>query len=777
MGAGTGVLLVGGWFLMLGTRYQMAGRALTLLACLVMPLNLWVYDAQELIPLEQGGHLWIPALVCCVLYAISALLLKDVMFVPVLVLGVAGTGLLILADQRVRLFWEIASPSAWLVCLGIVCLHLERAFPDNDGPFGRKRFGLAFFWSGHVVLAAGLLLLLGAQICQGWLYEPVFKPFIVLAGATARPIVTEPWGQALALGLVLAGSYAYFYSDLVVRRVGVYLHLAVVTLLWAEILLINLLEWQIPTVEVVIFALAGTALLVNLLTTTRDEHTSLFRAGPTLAFLLCVVPIVLGVYLHFRATSGLARLTEGLSASYVAAMVATALSCRIGAYLTRRSRPVLSVLYFFGTMAATLLAAAGLLVVSWPGSPWEYQAPMLMLIPIAYIIAARLYRGHTPEKPLVWVGHAATGLMLLFSLGTAVWGFTVVEQQPLNLLLALFFAEAAVFYFLAAVLHQQSGAFYPFTLVGCAAIWQLLKYWGVADEYYTVAFAVAGLLLLIGYRLAMLDRYGGRTSHAAFACGNVLLSLAFLTAALVSIQELLTAKVPPPQLPRQLRSTLVYLHLMLLAINMVALLVVREQNWRRWYVVTTVLNASMVVLVLAVLTDLTAGQKLELICVVIGAGMLLLAHIGWYREQDREDDLVTLGMLFGSLLVAVPLTVVVLAYRISLLSGQKVELDPFQKLNEAGMFLAALLLLSTGYLFRLRATTVTGIILSALYLVTLLFYLRLPEGLQPTAVYLMVGGGIFFGLGLLLSIYRDRLLTLPERIKRREGVFRILSWR
>jgi hypothetical protein len=28
-----------------------------------------------------------------------------------------------------------------------------------------------------------------------------------------------------------------------------------------------------------------------------------------------------------------------------------------------------------------------------------------------------------------------------------------------------------------------------------------------------------------------------------------------------------------------------------------------------------------------------------------------------------------------------------------------------------------------------------------------------------------------------LSVYRDRLLTLPENARRREGVFRVLGWR
>jgi hypothetical protein len=44
-------------------------------------------------------------------------------------------------------------------------------------------------------------------------------------------------------------------------------------------------------------------------------------------------------------------------------------------------------------------------------------------------------------------------------------------------------------------------------------------------------------------------------------------------------------------------------------------------------------------------------------------------------------------------------------------------------------------------------------------------------------VYLTIGGAVIFGAGVLLSIYRDRLLALPEQVRRREGVFRVLSWR
>ena len=54
------------------TRHQLAGNGVTLLGALALPLNLWLYDAQKLITLSDGGHLWIPAACCCVIYAAIA---------------------------------------------------------------------------------------------------------------------------------------------------------------------------------------------------------------------------------------------------------------------------------------------------------------------------------------------------------------------------------------------------------------------------------------------------------------------------------------------------------------------------------------------------------------------------------------------------------------------------------------------------------------------------------------------------------------------------------
>jgi hypothetical protein len=102
--------------------------------------------------------------------------------------------------------------------------------------------------------------------------------------------------------------------------------------------------------------------------------------------------------------------------------------------------------------------------------------------------------------------------------------------------------------------------------------------------------------------------------------------------------------------------------------------------------------------------------------------------------------------------------------------------NDFIALNELGVLAAGVLLLTTGFLFRLKTTTLTGAGLTALYFLTLLLFV--PWGrLNTLAIFITVGGGLLFGTGLLLSVYRDRLLVLPEKVRRRQGVFRILNWR
>jgi hypothetical protein len=752
LGAGNGALLLLGWAVLTRTRYQTAGRALTLLACLVMPLNLWFYHTHNLVTLGQG--LWLGGLVCCVLYLASALVLRDEMFVYVLLGGVALTGLLFLAD--LHLFAEIAAPATLLVALGVLAIHLERVFPSGEGPFTRSRFGLAFFWSGQALLASGLLLLLGGQLA-GWL-SPLTR---------APAITTEPNLRLLAVGLVLLAGYAYVYSDVVVRRVGVYMFLAVFTLLWAEVLVLDLLGLTRQP-EMVIALLALTALAAILLQTSvaRGSKT-LARTTAPLALFLAALPVGLGVLLHFRATNVEihAAWPYTITWGYVGAMLLTALTCRLGAHLCRHEQPGLAATYFFGTAAATLAGAAGLLALL--GLPtWDRQAVLLMLVPVLYLLAAQMYRGHTPEKPLVWVAHAATAFMVLGVITAALeitpQVFEPITGQASNLLLALFFAEAAVFYALAAGLREEGVSVYLGSAMACAALWQVLSYAGVAAEVYALTFAGLGFALLLGYRLAVVDRLErtGLTT-AAFQSGNTLMTLACAAAVLLALARVALQQTSWP---------LVGLLLALTVLSLVAAGLVRHPVWRPGHFVMAAVEGMLLFVALEVLAVLGPWQKVELFCVVLGLVLLVLGHWGWYREQqgERQSELASAALFFGSLLSGLPLAVAVLIHRVR---------PEFSVVDEVGLAAVGIVLLASGFVFQLKSTTLTGASLLVLYVLTLVLFVHRLHEVQTAALLLAIGGGVVFGLGLLLSVYRDRLLTLPEKIKRREGVFRVLGWR
>ena len=788
LGTGNAALMLGGWTAIYYTRYQMAGRALTLLACLVMPLNLWFYHANDLITLD--GHLWVAALVISVLYAANALVLRDELFVYVLAGGLALTGLLILADMHK--FWEIAAPATLLVVLGLIALHTERAFPEGEGPFSRLRFGRAFFRSGHALLGAGLLLLLGAQLF-GWLHPALVKLWNLRAiEFLAEPpaIVTDRGLRLLALGLVLAGTYAYIYSDLVVRRVGGYIYLAAGTLLWAEVLLVLLLDLRVAE-PMLIIILALTALAANLASHWIAGEDKRSRTVVPLGLVLSLLPVLLGVVLHYRAVyAPLSKLYPyEITWTHVGALILTALSCRVGAYLYRRTLLWVSVTYFFATAAATLVAAADLLWVLGV-KPWEEQAPLIMVIPIGYLVAARLYRGHTPERPLVWVAHGATAVMLFSTLWIALQITPQVVEpvtgKTLNLLLAAFCAEAAVFYALAGVLGRQGFNVYLGTVMACAAIWQLLLYWEIRHEYYVLIFAAVGFVLLLGYRLAVLERFElTGLAGAAFQCANALMSLAFLASLLLALSRLSLSQAQLSRLAgddewRSPLQLLLSLLIELMVLSLVTAWLVQHQGWRRWYIIMAIAEGLLMFVILHRLALLSPWQKLEIFSVVLGLLLLVLGHLGLYREyreQERQSDLTSLSLLLGSLLAGLPLAIAVLYYRRPLpeaLTGWRHE---FHAPDEVGLLAVSVLLLGTGVIFRVKSTTLVGGALTVLYVVTLLAFIHVPEKMGTAALGMVIGGAILFIVGLLLSIYRDRLLMLPDKIKRREGIFRVLSWR
>ena len=627
------------------TRYQTASKAITMLACLVMPLNLWFYDAQGLITLDEGGHLWVPALVCCGLYVLVARLLADPIYVNAIVGGVTMTGLLFLADNQVGRLWEIMAPSSFLVVLGMICIHVERAFPPEDSPFSRANFGKAFFQAGHVVMGLGLALLLVGRLV-GRLYEPF------LAGwdwISLPAVATQINLQLLALALALGAAYSYAYSQVVVQAKGRYLTSAVLTLIWAAIMLLDLLHIEQTAIVLVVEMLAPLAL--------------------------------------------------------------AAVSLRANSQRTRH----------YLALAAEVLATLLLIVGT--------------------------------------------------SVATGILGSTAVMQS--HLLLAIFFAEGAVCF---GLVSRNSTRLSPaiFAAISlCATTWQLLLLLGVTQYVFILAATCIGLACLsISAFTLQTDDEPSQFALVSQWMGRLCISYGSVATLLIALARLLTSET-------------VWSLLGLLIAQMVACVVAgflsKESTWRRHFWVLAIALTLMTMLIGNALSTFTFWQRGEMLLTVAGLMMLATGYWGWYRESDcgedhdgkHNEEWVSFNLALGSFLSTAPLTFGMLVQRFDSVTADW----GWVVTHEVGALVVGLLLLGAGVLCRIRWSTIFGSTTLLIYIVSLIGLVRLPEQLQSTAIYMMVGGGLFFGTAVLLSIYRDRLLAIPKRVQAGEGVFRVLKWR
>ncbi len=758
MGGGNLALMACGWLLIKKTRFQVAGRAITLLACLLMPLNLWFYQANDL--MVVGGQLWIAALACCALYAVSAIVLKDALFVYVLMGGVTMTGLLLMAEMHALA--SISGPTIFLIGLGLITIHVERGFKAGDGPFSRGKFGLAFFFSGQVIMGLGLVILLMGQIAD-WIWIPVMSKWHMMA----PPISVAGALSVSSLILVLAAAYAYLYSDLVVRKKGAYIYPAAFTLLWAQIIALRLMNLHHATIMAMI-VLAVTGLTINIAQAVLSWRTSPVSAAARplapLALWLALVPVVLGVWLYARATElALNHIWPfTMDFAFVVATLINAVCCRAAAWLRRTDRPDLVRHYLFASAAALLVGVAGLLSL-WGVGDWSVQAPLLMLIPICYLLASRMWSDPNVRAALSAVAQTAA-IVMLVSIVLSALHITprVVEPivgHPLNLLLALFFAEAAAYFILSARFNRTALPIYLASASVCAAMWQLLNYWHVAPQIYTLIYGALGLVLLFAHRRASPDRPGSMwLAKPAFDSGNALLAIACAAGTLLTVTRLARTGA---------EGSLVWMMFALAGMCLVAARLIRHPQWRHWYLIAAICEAGLAMLTLQMSLHLNPWRSLELFTIGVGVILLVIGHWGWYREQNAHSDLVSFCIVGGSLLVGMATVAAVLVHRATM----GVSLP-----DELIIVTAGILLFVSGVLCQIRATTLTGGTMLATHLLILIVSIGMAAQLK-VGVYLTIGGALIFGAGIILSIFRDKLIALPDRIRRREGIFRVLTWR
>ncbi len=745
------------------TRFQMAGKAVSLLACAVMPLNLWYCHGNGLVTVD--GHLWVAAVLISGLYAVAAWVLKDAAFVYVFCGGITLTGLLVLADMppSPMRFWEIASPAAMLVILGLIGVHLERAFVPGPGPFSRERFGMAFFWSGHAQVAAGLILLLGAHVGGDWLYEVWFKPVYDSLQAVPSPVCGPlRW---VSLALVLAGIWSCIYSDIVVRRRGILIHIAGGLLLWAEVLLIQILNLRLG-VDSIIAILSVTAIAIHIIRMFTPRDSVMTRSFPAFGVVLSIIPVFMGFVVYMDNLGAKAVWTdEAPRWTFAIVMLLTAAANRLGAWVTDPVRTLVRTTFFFGTGAASMIAAVALLATAGLNQ-WQSHAPIMMLLPLGWLVASGLYGTRPAGQPLWLVAQTAAVVMLISSLATGFQGFFSKETaSSIHLSLVLFFVEAAVFYAVSYWMRHNHRSVYAASLMSCAAFWQLLAWCGFGTQAYLLSFGGAGLIMLLIYRLGLLENTSARAlTEILYLSAMAALSLAFVSSVFYGLNQLVASTM---QSDKAVDWGFVGFITAMLVMSISAILLSAQSSSRNWFIVTSVGQAIVLALALHKLINLSPWQQTELFSVVIGLLLLISGYLGWYREQESESSFVSLSLFVGSLLVTVPLAIATWIDR-----GH----DIFRPLNEFGFLFASLALLTLGIMSQLKSTTLVGAGMTVLYFVTLLIFVPWSR-LNAVALAITIGGGLLFGTGLGLAFFRDRLLTLPERIRKREGIYRVFNWR
>lgn len=735
MGVATLGIMAGGWSLIQRTRFTLAGRATTLLACLVMPLNLWFYHANHLLTID--GHLWLAAVACCILYAASALILADALFVYVLLAGVTATGMLILADLH-RLA-EIASPSLMLMVLSLITLHIERAFINDDShPFSRSKFGKACFLASQALLVGSLGLLAGGQIFG----------YLGLTPITGQlpAIITDSSLQLLAIAITLLGAYACVYTALVIRKSASYFFPAIALVLWGELQAIHTLHLtQFPAA--IILTLSLTSLAIHLLSYffRDDAFTPSLR---TIVTTLGILPILYGIKVFF--TTDLAALPQSQYLGFAGSMVVAAAASRWNAYLVRKIQTE-SRLCIAATACSLLVVLSSLLGRFGFTNTLE-QAPWLMLLPVGYMLSAALRRTCAFRSTHIFIGDTLIALVLFLAIGGAAtlsgWAMPmaiVLALVALSYVLGLIAEPARSLYATLACIATYACTFCLLSHTDASNLTCILAFAGVALAHITTGRLLAGRVTAIANAIT----FAGQSFLSILLAGQLL----FTGARIIGNHAILNNAFA------------------ILAMAFATLLAagLSKPSWKRWFTTASIGQAIFAIGVLAHLSHLTVAQRFEIFSVISGLLLLVLGYLGWYREQSQStrSDMTTLALAFGSLLVCLPLLIAVIAHRYD--GGLSMP-------DELALLTFGSALFVTGTLCRIRSTTLCGASAVAIHLAILIISAGMRAQLA-IGVYLALGGGLLFLAGLLLSIYRDKIRELPSSIHQRQGIFSVLSWR
>ncbi|MFM7071896.1 MAG: hypothetical protein ACKO38_08915, partial [Planctomycetota bacterium] len=357
-----------------------------------------------------------------------------------------------------------------------------------------------------------------------------------------------------------------------------------------------------------------------------------------------------------------------------------------------------------------------------------------MFIPFIYLIVSRLRVERQVRDPLQWISHTATAIIM----GSIFFGsFTMVGRvvspvsgQMENLLAGVVFAQAMLFYGLAAWIRRHAVNYYLATIAGCAMAWEWMGYGRVPSDYYTLLYAILGVVLLAVARVIGVEnkvvydplaRPFSRLlgpGRALYLVANGLIAMAVVAAVLQAIAQLLFRE-----------SDMRYLLALLFTTGAggMATMLARRGPERWWHATGTTILAILTVLTFNVLLDLQMWRKAELIAITLGLLMLAAGYIGRFSEE-RMQDLASVGLWLGSFLVARALSLAVFT--------QGIMASPA---NDLSLLTLTILMVASGAGFQFKAPTMLGGVSLGVYLVTIIVDLAYSPQVA-VGIYLAVGG-------------------------------------
>ncbi len=767
LGAGTLALLASGWGVVLRTRYRLAGQALTFLACVVAPLNLWFYDVQGLLTVD--GHLWVGGLVCSLLYMMTVWKLRDPLFLYAVEAGITLTVLLLLGDLH---HWDDSSAVCLaMVVLAAISIHAESAFDPTHPIFNRRKFGLPLFFSGQAQLAVGMVGTLSLQILD-WTLKPADGNWCY------SHLANTP---VLAGGLWLAAAYLWLYSDVAVRRLSLYTYLAALSLVFAEV---TLLYTYLP-LEVLVIALSATAVAVQLLNSKISEPGSRWSSvASSVGVIVGAVAFLLGATRHFQPVGLIGTENHHNPLLFTIAMLSVCANLAYQGYFQRNRNSSLLLGCWIGAGLSLWLGGMhGLQVVG--VHTFAQQNPLLMIIPVTLVLLSSRSGRIGGWKPSILADFAVISAHWMAILGLIVSAGSVesasewtqfllsAARDRSTLYSGMLFAELSVLYF--ATRTSVAPRWTTLTCGGVFALaagWKLLAFIDLPEVWYSPLLAGFGVALMIVGRMKLTTNMEPNAVKSQFkgidklsswqAEGDFSLILGEMIAFLQTLPWLFS---PLTSISMESRLAVV----VTAGLSAVGSVIAATRPMRGWHRFA----ASMVVGVWSLAwvrsLNLQDYQKIELLLELAGVATLIAGFAGRLKESERQkNSAVSLALWVGSALATLPVLCCMLMHRWS---------TPGPSLgDELGLITVTVLMVAIGCVLQVRATTTVGGATLGFYLAVLFGHLAYHPQVA-IGVYLAAGGALIFMTGLILSIYRDRLLALPAKIAQREGIFRVIDWR